>query len=469
MRNRFLLCAALAVLAGCGRAGGSLPALDSIHRTAQSQGSEALNLPYFPDFPALPPRKHVRDQDIDQNIDSDVQGADRDTLRSVMLMLPEDHRNNVVYLDHGRALANHRALLMGAKSGKIINGEAVLSDGSILPMPPNATEIAPKASSGIRSTLGVGPNPPTSDTMGPFHRTYSVNGYTYVQAGLSLPCNASPFMSNGGWQGPYRDTGYLYFAAFTSNDDAEGGLYYKASATTNYYVPYQTDYSDGAGWWSPGDQYALVCGQQQQSIPPLNRQFTMDWLVDSPGILATGYDGYGTSGQIVDLTISRNTHNSAWSGPSCNCTVSTVTSIAQNGGGTGVSGTPGYFPDRSTGYWADAWYFGVDPNSVTLPILWSNVNVGQCFVNGSTSTNCTPITPPGYSGRVSFPNDSSQILTQTGDSSSLWSERVGIGLALDSNSAPLAPQSYLRGQPYPAPTPTPTDPPTKGCGTKVCY
>ncbi len=449
--RRHLAVLAFAFLTACGgNHANVIPASNAVigqgpHAQARDRAARAH--PYFRAFASLPDPDAISDTDIDLNIDQDVQGADRSSLHGVMLRLRKTERKNVVLIANGRAIANHKALLQGATLTQPRGRTIRLANGQDIVFPPYTKTVSAVG----RHVLG-GPIPPNSDTTGPFHRSYDANdGYSEIVASPSIPCNASPFMSTGATYGPYRDNGYVYFAAETFSDSYEGGMFYQASQTTNDYIPYQTDARDGGGFFTLSAQYAMACGQ---NFSPSNLTMTMTWGIAANDLLFMHFRGYNTMNQIVDVTISRTPTGLGWYDNCSTCTVSTMTTIAQAPNGPG-------------GYWPDGWSFGANPNAFQPSIGWYGIELGHCHANSSTSTDCSLQSTPGPAPfRQSFPNDSNQVLTALGDGVTYWSERVGIALRLDYFGAPLSPSYDAQGDAFPTATPTPD--PVPQCGRNAC-
>ncbi|HTD32972.1 MAG TPA: hypothetical protein VK665_04890, partial [Candidatus Elarobacter sp.] len=148
--------------------------------------------------------KRLRDQDIDQYIDSSVVGADRVLARKLMRMMPSNRRGDFVLYDGSRIISNNRALVAQTK---LIERPQT----QIIATPRGTGRVA---ASSMRQTRANGScAPPYHPGTGPYIRTVGACGFTGAWSIVNLACNTTMMYDP-------REAGYMYVEL----RDASGGL-----------------------------------------------------------------------------------------------------------------------------------------------------------------------------------------------------------------------------------------------------
>lgn len=411
-KMRTLVCVLAALLAAYIRApalASNMDFMSGLPTTSSTSGNAPGNI-----F-RLARNRHLSAADIDAFIDPSVTGSDRILARRLMAAMPANLRGDFVALERNNHLvSNNPAILRYVRvtSGLLPNRSNVLARHSnpsasrwnqrIRPFGQRFSASPPRVAPNFYTNCG-----PAQSNSGAYVRDVSSCGMTDGWGFVFVPCYAYyPASSN--------DLGYLYMelvgsGGATSGSAVEGGFQYNSDSNiqgyvrttyaVNGHIGYQTmnqsnpNYRYGCGQTlvvSHGIAQAAnnwiytMVGQLPSNIDPrtqyinMNSQFfypdNYEWLWVPPG------SDMGISG----------TDQAGYPTPCVNCSVSKVTSIAQNGG---------YSPDGS--------YFGA---GIGGAILWLEVIFGEYSLscNGQSGGTCqiesTPSPTVYYAGTEPYPN-----------------------------------------------------------------
>lgn len=274
----------------------------------------------------------IKDADVDSHIDPGITGADRTTIKNVMLGLPDFARDNVIFVDRNSHIYANRKWLIDTtsiaapvpgKAGVFRNAEGIEFAGPPVTEKPGLRHTA----SNVRPMYGT---PPAFTTTGPYRRVYSDPG-TWTAGGMHAAF-ANP-ATNYNTVGPYGDIGYIYTGGWSSSgyDSADAGLQY--SAARNVADAFMNLQSSGVGQVT----------SNAHEFPP-NTDVEVDFLigcnsctVGSGGgpYLATFDWGAWTTGGYGGVTIAEDPANLAdWTGNGV--VLKAMVSLGQSG----VSGFP---------------------------------------------------------------------------------------------------------------------------------
>ena len=214
----------LLVIMGCSHAGGGSASLPRIAAdgTASHSRSTTSSVPSGSLVPSLFSRaagKKLKKGDFDQYIDSSVLGADRVLARQLMAWMPENLRGDFIYMDKNKRmisnnpkLLNHVELKDGDRGASTLAGLSVSSIGG------RATTSERKSKAYFHdqcSPQDVFPN------SGPYVRMVSKCGFTGGIGFVNLTCGTT----GGGYTGGNGDAGTLYFEVSRGTvSSTEGGI-----------------------------------------------------------------------------------------------------------------------------------------------------------------------------------------------------------------------------------------------------
>lgn len=323
--------------------------------------------------------RSLSDFDIDTYINRSVTGADRRLAHKLMAMMPANLRGDFVYLGRTHLVSNNPAMLryvtVRRESPTFRRPKLTRQNVSIF-APRTRIQTADYSSQC---------SPPGSHT-GPYARNVSVCGFTTGWGFVNVPCGTSQFAPG--------DAGYLYFELQGSGQNTtygkslvEGGLQYNSGSSV---LPYVNVYDAGpngfrtmqnnAARFACDQNLAIMHGATTDGINGAsNYTYTMVGQVPSNLDPSTNWVSYGifslqnpawlfnpAPGDIVGV----GTDAAGILTPCTSCSISQVTSIAQN-----------QLPPGS-GYQVDGSQFGI--NSYGNQIHWMQVAFGEW------QSNCTP-------------------------------------------------------------------------------
>ena len=377
-----LLCVvvALAVLMACAPRGGhTIPLTRATAGTnAQPLGTGEFPGPSVANRFAAAQRKKLTDADIDSYIDSSVAGDDRKLARRLMNLMPSNRRGDFVYLSaSGHVVTNNPKILPYVKVsyGHRSSGMTVGHVGA-----PIAASSAKRRTSDYTSSCSP-PNPP-SQAKGPYVRLVSLCGFAAGWGFVTLTPGTSSFASG--------DAGHLYFeiAAPRQGNMTEGGF---EVYSDNSIAPYarSTAYAGNNGYISLTNGSARYFAGQRMAV--------FHGLTDSGTIVFTNSGLVPSNIDPEQAWVSSEKfqlQNSGWLffdsppdmrgqggsdplgnfAPCVGCSVSKVTSIAQN---------------NTDSYTEDGSFFGLDQYYQNA-IIWEQVAFGNWAQNCEPGTNlCT--------------------------------------------------------------------------------
>jgi hypothetical protein len=315
--------------------------------------------------------KDLNDTDLDSYIDSSVSGADRALAHTLMAVMPANMRGDFIYLRPGnRLVSNNPKLLKYVSISSLQPGTPSQGSGLHSIVPATSTRLHAMDYSSSCSP----PNPP-SNPGGAYVRQVSLCKFTAGWGFVNVPCGYSSFATNSAG---YVDAGYLYMELQGSSGSlTEGGLQYNSDASIAPYLRTPGGFvtmNNNSVRYTCGENLGIVFGATQSGLYTYTavgqvpatcspqtafcngNAFTFQgqsWLFEQA---AGDINGAGTD-PVGDYT------------PCTNCSVSRVTSIAQNDVGT---------------YDIDGSYFGVNLSSGQNMINWMQVAFGEW------ESNCVP-------------------------------------------------------------------------------
>ncbi len=288
--------------------------------------------------------KSLSSTDIDQYIDSAVQGADREKLRSLMALLPPNMRGDVIYYDGARVISNNPAVLPYAKnlSPKVMGSVQQHSQSEM-------------QSQSRRLMMAGSCSPPDPyPGSGPYVREVGNCGFTSGWGIVNLECNSSHFYDNVDLfpnSQDNREGGYMYFELANTNTSlstlSEGGIFTQYDISgENDIDPYITSdvgtIQSGSARYSCGTYIGVMSGLVFTGVG------SQPYYYVAAGTIP-GYNPSGAWQSSETVTMS----NAAWifvpafgsstsynwgvnsaglQTPCMRCSISKVTSIADKGG-----------------------------------------------------------------------------------------------------------------------------------------
>lgn len=406
---------AIILLSGCSGGSHSL----TPKTTPQSSGRSAASAPAMPGsttnkFQAAI-GKPLSDSQIEAYIDSSVVGPDRVLLHKLMATMPNNLRGDLIFWDPttGHKVSNNPAQLDYANisTGKTVPVSSNAAAGRMKPVVGSAINRSSQSVSVRRpSDYSTSCGPAPSNT-GAYVRDVSACGMTDGWGFVNVTCGTSQFA--------YGDTGYLYMEIVGSGGEnsgsaIEGGFQYNSDSSIQAYQratyiangvspPYyqQMNYS------SPN--YKFGCGQTLTIIHGIaiaNGNYIYTMVGQLPGNINIQSQYVNMNSQFFypnnyvwiwtnpgpDMNGS-GPDNAGYKTPCQYCSVSKVTSIAQNGG-----------------YNQDGSYFGT--NGSQNFVNWYEVIFGEytSTCNGQTGGTCQIASSPDpsvyFAGTQAFPYDS---------------------------------------------------------------
>ncbi len=408
--------------------------------------------PGIPNIFAAAQNLALQDAALDSYIDRRVQGADRALARKLMKYMPANLRGDFVYVG-----ADHRL---------ITNNPAMLPYVKLTSVPASGLASSSRTASTRRATLGYSsscsPPDPANPAGGPYVRLVSRCGFAAGWGFVKVPQGTSYFASG--------DAGHLYFEVRgTSGSLTEGGFeYYSDSSIAPYArstaVSGNNGYitlTNGTARFIANEQLAIFHGVTDDGAyiftnsgaVPDNINPQTAWISSQQiQLVNSGWLFIPAPGDVRGA----GTDPAGAYGPCMGCSITKVTSIAQN---------------STTTYSFDGSYFGVDGNGNNA-IMWNQVAFGNWGSNCEPGTSlCTFYSSSNpyvyYGGPQNYPDaETSQAdLSATGygpyetydgidvDPSSMYFSQARSPLG--SFSEPLPPPPTPTPAPTPAPTPTP--------------
>ncbi len=213
-------------------------------------------------YPApLPSPSAVSDADVDSTIDASIVGAERETIRKFILLLPPTRRGgNITYTDAaGVIYANKHELKSRLKRlapapGK--PGAYVDLDGRPFAAPPREKKPATLSpSSAIRGKQTFAPPDNGVINSGAMRRVYTA-GYQGEGGYLTLPCRIANNGSQATAYSVYGERDYIYLGGFGDDGTAvDAGLQYSPDNDWYTYFSFTSN-----GTFEFVDH--IACGQQ---------------------------------------------------------------------------------------------------------------------------------------------------------------------------------------------------------------
>jgi hypothetical protein len=395
----------------------------------------------------------LTDAALDSYIDATVQGADRALAHKLMKYMPAGQRGDFVYLGaDGRLVSNNPSILQHVK----------LTDKRVS----MTTDRAEKPASATRSTMSgysssCSPPDPPYPAGGPYVRLVSKCGFAAGWGFVEVPPGDNYFVPG--------DAGHLYFEVRgTSGSLTEGGFevysdasiapYLRSTAHSgnNGYV----DLTNGTARFIAGEQLAIFHGVTMDGAyiytnsgsVPNNIDPRTAWITSQHIQLAnSGWLFMPAPGDVHGAGVDPAGAN----GPCMGCSVSKVTSIAQNNVST---------------YSFDGSYFGVD-NYGNNTIMWNQVAFGNWGTNCEPGTSlCTFYSASNpyvyYGGPQYYPdsNTSQASLAPSGYGPYETYDGVDVNSADYYSSVTRTPLGTFSEPLPPDATPTPAPTPTPHCG-----
>jgi hypothetical protein len=408
---------------------------------------------------AAAPLRALTDAEIETYIDRSVTGADRVLAHRLMASMPPNRRGDFIYLSKsGHLVSNNPAWAAGAK---ITRGTLASSAGA---------KSFRRASD--YSDACSPPNPP-SKAGGPYVRLVSTCGFAAGWGFVSVPAGTSSFGAG--------EAGHLYFEiqAPHQGTTTEGGFeYYSDASIAPYGRSTAAEYSgvnngylqltNGTARYLAGNKLAIFHGLTDSGLKvftnsgelPAGLDPATEWITsEQVALVNPGWLFFDAAGDMNGA----GTDPLGNFSPCTGCSVSKVTSIAQNG---------------TISWNASGAYFGVDSNGDNS-IEWNQVAFGNwandCEPGTSLCTFMTSNNPYSYYGGPQYYPDSSvsqadMAATTYGpyesyDGIDTWSDiypSKAVRRPLGGFTEPLPPPAT----PTPVPTPRPT--PSPKCGPCPC-
>jgi hypothetical protein len=399
----------LLALSACSHAGSRS---STIPRATGSQGALARGAaaktwraPDFNDTFSIARNKLLKDADLDQYIDSSVNGADRKLAKRLMRLMPPSMRGDFVYVDGKRIISNNASLPKYVKFDAPRGPQVVARDAQSAARAPDAARRPM-----YTANNACGPAPSHS---GPYIRYISKCKYAGAIGIVKIDCNSTggPYMGAGG-----DDSGNAYFNVTkgygrTQQASAEGGLVWlgdqPASDGTGGIEPY-VRYNGYPSWRNGSIHYGcgqdliiahgLVYGQNQfyTFIGQLPSNFNENayWAGTVYNFVNVTWMFYPTQGDFQNLTT--DTDNAGVPSPCNVCAITRETTIGQNNGEAN-----------------DGSYFGADSGVEALVgVHWEQVAFGNWLSTCGQHNVC----PLGYSTNFNtYFDPSSGIETYVGN------------------------------------------------------
>ncbi len=299
----------------------------------------------------------IPDNRIDQAL-ATLSVHDRAVMHRVLLALPQNTRENVIYFDvTGKAYATKRELLTGA------DRYVPRSSGSRVFVNSGGQEILGPINETIPAAQYRCNAIPVFPGTGAYREIVSTCGIPYDYSAVSADCNYlvsnnDPITGLVNTSGGESDTGYAYLGGFSSNGNAvdAGFQYSQNNQDWTLFI------SVNNAFYTAGYSTRLRCNQiAQLQFYPASTQF-----------LAATEWGYNSQGQWQNVTIVGGVvPANGWSATNCTaCVVKRVTSIAQSYART--------LHDNFT----DGSFFGYDLNNGQPEIGWEYAQVGSYYSAG---------------------------------------------------------------------------------------
>lgn len=384
----------ITITASCSSGAHVMPKTSMVSGHGQATIAAHAARQLMPNLFASAQGKALTEADYDAYINTPLSPSDRALAHRLMAFMPPNQRGDFLALtSDGRVISNNSQLLASAK---------LTIDARRLQ---NVAASSARRSDGVRHVMDYSsscspPNPP-SVAGGPYVRQVSLCGFASGWAFLNIPCGYTSLQSGesgntyfeltgpGGSEvegGLFTDDGqelqpYLRSTAVTTNNGYEtltGGTY-RYSCDEQMMIVHGVTQNDGNTFTEIGDASAY----NPQSVWVNETQVT---LVDPAWLF--GPLPADVWGQM------QGTDNAGNPAPCPGCSISEVTTIAQN--------TSTYNDDGS--------YFGVDTSTATNEIQWIQVAFGNWGSDCESGTTlCTFLTSSDptryYGGPQNYPDD----------------------------------------------------------------
>jgi len=356
----------LSQMTACGqRSLGALPGSGSLKDQSIGRGSTGLF--------EFANHKKLKDKDLDSYIDTPLSPADRKIAHKLLAMMPENKRGDFVYVDSPMHIISNSASLLAGEHYESLARPA----SDVL----HSTRVATSTRSAKDYQSSCSPPHPFTGS-GPYIRAVSRCGYTGAIGYVEVPCNTSNLL-------PY-EKGNTYFELRGSQGSlTEGGLQYNSDTSIQPYHRSPQGYDNGQ-YTNATRHYSCTdraIGIMSGITPDGIYSFT------AVGLPTTQPDGTYLSPNSTWIHAAWHYFNrqsdmigfgsdpSMMPTPCVNCSISRVTSLAQQG--------RDFFPDPG--------YFGIGtiPGTTNraLAIHWHQVTMGQlyqpCDESQSSSTTCS--------------------------------------------------------------------------------
>jgi len=322
--------------------------------------------------------RKIADSEVDANIDSDIVGEERATIRWVMLHEPLWARESVIFVDRaGRIYANKRRLIATTRIARPVPGAVnTFVDqtghrfaGPVVTAKPGRTALGER-----HPEFGT---PSATTNTGPYRRMYSDPGVWY-SGGLHafIPSGAT----NATSEGPNGDTGFVYSGGWSSSgdDQVDAGLQYSAARNVS-------------------NLFMKLASSGEGVVTDLGADFRADSDVEADFIIGTG-------GCI-------NTP------PNCSFQSPFLTAFAWGAflsggfGGRSISMVPANMNDWTASGVVLKDMVSIGQNQNTQPdgvfhdgYVFANIPVDYCGWSGPTFNVCYHSDRTGYHGQVVYPS-----------------------------------------------------------------
>ncbi|MGA7570839.1 MAG: hypothetical protein WCC70_12065 [Candidatus Aquilonibacter sp.] len=400
----------------------------------------------------------LTDSDLDTYIDPAVTGNDRVLAHKFMAMMPPNQRGDFVYLaSDGHLVSNNPAALPFVT---VTHSTEPVAQATM-----SRTDTSSPATHRMDYSNSCSPPNPPSSPGGPYARNVSECTFTAGLGFVNVPCGTTILASG--------DAGHLYFELQGSGIGTgakslvEGGLEYYSDTSVAPYLRSSAVSSNSGYVTMTNNSTRYGCGQNlviehgatsngtytYTQVGQLPSQYDPETSWVNYGIFTNNNASWLFLNQPGDITGSGIDYAGV-STPCQTCSISQVTSIAQNGLPSG------------TGYSVDGSWFGIDQNGAE--IHWMQVAFGEWQSNCVPNTTlCTFVSSPYISqyagGSQFYPN---VFVSET------YQNPLGYGpyetydgIDLQTGGVPASEQRA--GGPFDEPTPPPPTPTPAPTATPV--
>lgn len=148
-------------------------------------------------------------------IDKTITGHERAVISGVLENLPENERENVVYInDKNEVFANKQGLIDDWKKAELIEGRTYAIDGQRVTAP--AETIAPAAASCAKSD-------------GPYRKVESKSGYAWYGGNVYLPSASKKEMYDENKPNGNGDTAHIYTGGVGGGQEVDAGFFHQST------------------------------------------------------------------------------------------------------------------------------------------------------------------------------------------------------------------------------------------------